>query len=250
MINTHGNKPIKWAAEVAHVRDVSLLGVADLGFWKERLETERLVPTEKDGHAQVLIIAGDLKCKGIRFREISFCVFVEVEKDAEKPSGAYLLQAFNTSRLLSFCERVFFSTPYRHGDVGLSASVPASTKLVIDGQCLFEAKMRGDDSTCVREPSHRGQAGWEGMVFLPTTRSRRSREGKMFFTRVTGMTQTYPVQANRDTVTIRPSPHSEVFQALLDSHFVAKEWSLREDAIHAKSKTYSRAKMLPNMPTL
>lgn len=250
MIDTHASKPIKWAAEVAHVREVSLRGTADLGFWKEWLGRECLVPTEKDGHAQVLIIVGDLKFKCIRFREISFCVFVNVEKDEEKPGGAYLLQAFNTSRLLSFCERVFFSTPYRHGDVCVSASVPASTQLVIDGQCLFEAKMQGDDSTIAREPSHRGEDSWKGPVFLPVLRSGRSREGKMFLARVTGMTQTYPVQANRVTVTIRPSPQSEVFQALLGSQFVAKEWILREDAIHAKSKTYSRAKMLPNRLTM
>ncbi len=221
-----------------------------MGFWKEWLARECLVPAEKDGHAQVLIIAGDLKFKGIRFREISFCVFVDVEKDGEKPGGAYLIQAFNTSRLFAFCERVFFSTPYRHGDVRVSASVPASTQLVIDGECPFEAKMRDDDSTVVREPSQQREDGWEGPVFLPGTRSGRSREGKMFFARVTGMTQTYPVQANRDTVTLRPSPQSAVFQALLDSHFVAKQWILREDAIHAKSKTYSRAKMLPNRLTM
>ena len=250
MIDTHGSKPIKWAAELTHVREVSLSGVADLGYWRERLRRECLVPAEKDGHAQLLIIAGDLKFKGIRFREMSFCVFVDVERDAQKSSGAYLFQAFNTSRLLSFCERVFFSTPYRHGDVCVSASVPASTQLVIAGQCHFEAKMGGDDSAVVREPSHRAEDGWEGPVFLPVPQSGRSSEGRMFFTRVSGMTQTYAVQANRDTITIRPSPQSEVFQALLDSHFVAKEWILREDAIHAKSKTNSRAKMLPDMPTM
>ena len=42
--------------------------------------------------------------------------------------------------------------------------------------------------------------------------------------------------------------HSEVLQALMDSHFVAKEWIVREDATHAKSKTYKRADLLPREP--
>jgi hypothetical protein len=46
-------------------------------------------------------------------------------------------------------------------------------------------------------------------------------------------------------VAIRPWPDSEVLQALRDSHFVAKEWIIREDATHAKSKTYKRADLLP-----
>ena len=43
----------------------------------------------------------------------------------------------------------------------------------------------------------------------------------------------------------RPSPDSEFLQARRDSHFVAKEWIVREDATHAKSKTYKRADLLP-----
>jgi serine/threonine-protein kinase len=33
----------------------------------------------------------------------------------------------------------------------------------------------------------------------------------------------------------------------LDSHFVPREWILRDDAVHAKSKTYKRADVLPGM---
>jgi len=249
MVDTQRNKPIKWAAKLAHVREVSLRGVADLGYWKERLARECLVPDEKDGHAQILIIAGDLKFKGIRFRELSFCVLVDIERDGSQQEGAYLLQAFSTSRLLSFCERVFFSTPYRHGHVRVSASLPASAEVGVDGDCPFKVAMADNDASVAREPSHDGVDGWEGPVILPTTRPSQRGKGKMFFARVEGRTRTYPFHAANDAIAIRPSPHSEVFQALIDSHFVATEWILREDALHAKSKTYSRAKMLPNIPT-
>ena len=36
------NTSVKWAAELAHVREVSLLGTADLAFWKDRLLKEGL----------------------------------------------------------------------------------------------------------------------------------------------------------------------------------------------------------------
>ena len=64
------NKPVKWAAELEHVREVSLLGTADLAFWKDRLLTQDLLPIERDGQAQLLIVAADSKFKGIRFREL------------------------------------------------------------------------------------------------------------------------------------------------------------------------------------
>jgi hypothetical protein len=46
-------------------------------------------------------------------------------------------------------------------------------------------------------------------------------------------------------VDIRPSPGCGLLQALRDSHFAAEEWVVREDATHAKSKTYRRADLLP-----
>ena len=43
------NGEIKWAAQVAHVREVSLIGTADLAYWAERLKREDLVPDDRDG---------------------------------------------------------------------------------------------------------------------------------------------------------------------------------------------------------
>ena len=46
-------------------------------------------------------------------------------------------------------------------------------------------------------------------------------------------------------MTIKPSPDCDILQALTESHFVAKEWVVRADATHARSKTYKRANVLP-----
>src|SRR5262245_27736743 len=114
------NPPIKWVAELAQVREVSLLGTADLAFWKDRLRKESLVPAEKDGKAQLLIVAADSKFMGFRFRELSFSVLVSRPEEGLPRAAAFLVHAFNSSRLFAFSERVFFSTPYRHGDVRVS----------------------------------------------------------------------------------------------------------------------------------
>jgi hypothetical protein len=234
------NTSIKWAAELAHVREVSLHGTADLAFWKDRLRTEDLLLAAKDGEAQLMIVAADSKYMGVRFRELSFSVLVYREENGRRQDGAYLVRAFNSCRFFAFCERVFFATPYYHGDVRVSASLPAAIHLVRKGEVFFRAEMHTDPSGPSREPSRHGEEGWEGPVFLPD-----SRRGKgLFFARIRGPTRAYPFLPGKDSVMIRPSPGSEVLQVLLDSHFVPKEWVVREDATHAKSKTYKKADVL------
>jgi hypothetical protein len=58
------------------VREVSLLGSADLTFWKDQLLNEGLVPAEKDGKSQLLVVAAEMKFMGVRFRELSFSVLL------------------------------------------------------------------------------------------------------------------------------------------------------------------------------
>jgi hypothetical protein len=238
------NMSVKWAAELAHVREASLLGTADLAFWKDRLLKEDLLPAERDGHAQVLIVATDAKYMGVRFRELSFSVLVSRPQGGAWQDAAYLVRAFNSCRLFAFCERVFFSTPYYHGDVRVSASLPASMNLVKKGEVVFAAEMGGDASGLGRDASRCGEDGWEGPIFLPESRRGEGRQAKLFVARLRGYTRTYSFLPGTDSAAIEPSPDSEFLQALRDSHFVAKEWIVREDATHAKSKTYKRADLL------
>jgi hypothetical protein len=237
--------PVKWAAELAHVREVSLMGTADLAFWKDRLLKEELRPAENDGRAQLLIIAADSKFMGVRFRELSFCVSVARRPDGgTRQDAAYLVRAFNSCRFFSFCERVLFSTPYDHGDVRVRASLPTSVHLVKRGEVVFSAEMGADLSGLGREPSRSGEDGWDGPVFLPEGRRRGGRQGKLFVARLRGYTRRYTFLPGTDSVALRALPDSEVLRALRDSHFLAKEWIIREDATHAKSKTYTRADLL------
>src|ERR1700684_3828126 len=101
--------PVKTAADVA-VREVTLLGAADIAYWADRLRPERLTPAEADGRAGVMLAAISSRFFGVRFRELSLSVLVRPPEVGDGRNAAFLVHAFNTSRFFAFCERVFFST--------------------------------------------------------------------------------------------------------------------------------------------
>ena len=229
--------PVKWAAQLSHVREVSLLGTADLDFWADRLRVEGLTPVGRDGRAQVMVIAADARFMRVRFRELSFSVLARREVNGAPRDGAYLERAFNSRRFFAFVERTFFATPYEYGDVRVSAAAPASMALVRDGADVFRAAMGSDADAATRSPARLGEGGFNGPVFLPGQPARAGRPARLFFARIEGHTATYPFVHSVDSVTIHATPAGGVLAALVDSHFVADEWQVREDASHAKSKT-------------
>src|SRR5262245_41871734 len=92
--------PVKWAAQLTHVREVSLLGSADLNFWTGQLLSANLHPAESDGQAKILIVAADAKYFGLRFRELSISVLVR-QPSEEGRDAPYLLRAYNSRRLFA-----------------------------------------------------------------------------------------------------------------------------------------------------
>lgn len=233
------NTNVKWAAQLPHVREVSLRGIADLAYWTERLRSEQLRPAEREGMAQVLLVAADAKYLCIRFRELSISVLVTSPADGP-PNAVFLTGAFNSIRFFAFCERMLFATPYHYGDVRVSTS-PAAMELAEKDAVTFRAELRAEPG---REPSRCGEDGWEGLIFLPGARRRKPGQRKWFFARLQGNTHAYPFVEGKDTMTIRPTSANETLQALKDCRFVAKEWLIREDASHAKSKTYQSCEVL------
>jgi hypothetical protein len=159
-----------------------------------------------------------------------------------RQDAAYLAQAFNSCRLFAFCERALFGTPYSFGNVRVSTLGAAAIQLIQGGAVVFRAEMAD-----AREPLHSGADGWQGPIFLPRNR-RKKNQDKLFFGRITGHTQTYPFLQATDMLMIRPSPGTGILQALIDSHLVVHEWAVREDATHAKSKTYARSEVIAKRP--
>ena len=232
---------VKWVAELSHVREVSLAGTANLSYWRDRLAEEHLIPSEIDGRAQVVIVAAAGRFKGVSFQELSFSIRVSPRETGIKRHEFYLVQAFNSCRFFAYCERRLFATPYSHGDVYLSTAMPAAIQLAHNRESIFQAEMSGGAAeTSQREPSRSGEESWEGAVFLPACRRRNHRPGRLFFAHVRGYTSTYPFLDSADLCSIRAASGTAICEALIASRFAATQWTIREDATHAKSKTYTQ----------
>jgi hypothetical protein len=225
-------KSVKFVAEIAHVREVSLLGTANLGFWRDRLKDEQIILAEKDGQAQILMIAAAARYLGMQFQEVSFSLLLDGFQ-GERIAGAYLLQAFNSSRLFAFCERTLFSTPYHYANILVECALTC-VQVVESGQTVFQAEMTAPDAST----EHRAD-GWQGPVLLPRRRGTSLGGRKLFFAKIRGDTRTHTFNPVADRMRLSSLRGHDVIQDLIDSRFDIKEWSVRGDATHQKSKTYT-----------
>ncbi|MFO1499498.1 MAG: hypothetical protein U1G07_14065 [Verrucomicrobiota bacterium] len=231
---------VKYIAEPKHVREVSLLGTADLAFWAERLRQARLVPVDHRGKARILVTAAEMSYVGVPFTEASFSIFVCVPEQEDQQEAALLLQGFNSSRLLAWCERRLFATPYQHSRCHASVAPTASIQIIAGEQILFEAQMRRG-AVSPRHPLSSRAHGFEGPVFLP---SAESGDDRVFYVRIRGHTLTYPFVPGEDALRLVGNGTAGVLPDLVSSGFAGEEWVVRMDAAHARSKTYRRAHLL------
>ena len=217
----------KYVARLRHVREVTLRGSADLSIWKERLEMQGLMPADRDGFAEILIMAAEGRFWGVRFRELS----ISVVMPAATADAAYMVQAFNSRKLFAWSERRFFSTPYQHADVRLTTT-PPSMELRLSGTTIIHAAMGnlGD-----RDPQIQPDAVWQGRVFIP---NRMKREPRFFVGRLAGEAIVCPFNPGQDQFEMPGEDAPELIRILRESGFTPREWSIRNDASHSKSKTY------------
>src|SRR5262249_1344994 len=118
MIHSTSDRAIRYVAHIQGAQEVTLAGAADWGYWKGQLARVGLFPYRVNGRAELHLSATALRWKGLRFHELVVALGVS-GRDGSSRDGAYLFAAFNTSRMLAFCERVFFRTPSQHGNVTL-----------------------------------------------------------------------------------------------------------------------------------
>lgn len=224
---------IPYITTIRHVREVNLYGTAELPFWQDRLREVGLTPYAEDGSAHFLLSGTDLAWQGRRFQEFVISIFVCESRDADAPDGVYLVQAFNSSRMLAWMERAFFQTPYAHRAAQVETSAPASVTLSGASGPALRAAM-GGATTCVRSET----SIWEGAIYLPERGAASQRSRRRFFARLGGPTEIYPSTPS-DTLEIRPTERDTALRQLVDSHFMIKEWRVGRDATHARSRTYS-----------
>jgi hypothetical protein len=225
---------VKFVAEIAGVKEVSLTGTADLAFWRGRLAREGLLPAESDGRAQLLLGATEARFMGIPFREFSIFVFVTPRARSSERQGAWLTQAFNSNWFFALVERVWFATPYAHGMPHVQCDLPAGVELAVGGRRLFRARMAPE--AVLRAPSREGNEDWEGPIFLPPRRPQQPGR-QWFYARLAGAAKVYPFAGGRDELEIGSSRHFPALDWLAASHFQVREWIIRAQAAHARSKT-------------
>ena len=159
------SSPPQYIAEVRNSREVTLYGTADLGYWKQKLRPEKLVPVEQNGHARLMISAVASCWLGVRFSE--FLIAVESQPLPQTATscasqGMYLLTAFNTSRAFAFMEQRYFQTPYTYGNVEVQCGPQPSIQL----------RQRTDEMVWATQTTPRAEAPkvhehWEGVIYLP-----------------------------------------------------------------------------------
>jgi hypothetical protein len=223
---------IRYVAEPKHVREVTLTGATDFGFWFDYLKAEGLAPVRCGDGAQVVVVAAEMVYLGLRFTEVSFSVRAVLTQSSSS-AGMRLLHAFTSSRVFAWCERTIFMTPYGHGECHVSVHSPPSVRLDAQGERVFNAEMSSVERPAIRA----GDESWAGPVFLPPNST--ANESRLFFVRLRGHTVVYPFSRG-DRFALDPSAGGGVLQPLMDSGFHPQEWVVRPDATHGKSKTYRR----------
>lgn len=226
---------IHYIAQINHVKEVILFGTADLAFWRERLRTQGLFPSDDNGQAALLITATDLVWLGIRFQELTVSIMISQPEDGGRQDGFYLVRAFNSSHLLALAERTFFRTPYHHAQVQAEHRLPASFALRGGSSPILRASMKG-----ARPLMRRADEQWEGTIFLPRDANPANAPDRYFFARLGGDTETYPFSSQTDLFELASASHERAVQWLIASNFRAQEWRLRANATHARSRTYIR----------
>ncbi|MDA7978168.1 MAG: hypothetical protein MPJ50_05285 [Pirellulales bacterium] len=227
----------KTAAEVHPVREVLLVGEADLEPFAKLLASEGLRPAEFSRRARLLISTTDTKFYGVRFREFSVSVVVENDAaDANGLTSVFLIQAINTVRFFAWVERRVFSTPYAHARIAMSSAPSAFANVDKQGTPLVRMRMDSVD----RKPLRQGEEHLDCQVYLPTKPGRDPQQhGTLFFATLTGTAAVY-APSPEDEVTFHSHGEFPVLQQLIDANCRPVEWLLRDFGRHKKTKTVAR----------
>ncbi|MBX3413893.1 MAG: hypothetical protein KF708_14475 [Pirellulales bacterium] len=228
-------KQVSYIATIQHVREVTLVGTSDLEYWSKHLRSRRLFPWINAGQAELLVSVPRLRWLGLEFCELSIAVRVSLSPDGATDDGVYLAYAFNSRRLLAAMERTWFSTPYHHAQIELCETPPQHFSLHDGDHTVIEARMGSSERESVsREES------WEGTLYLPPASRAANGAQKQFHARIAGQTTILPFVAGADSFVAHPSFRHAGLDCLVDGGFTPREWHIRSDAVHARSKTFRR----------
>jgi len=210
------------------------MGAVDPSRWQQIFSSYSLSPKSFDGGVGLMVSAATARFMGKRFRELSFSLLVNDDVGIATGEGAFLLHAFNSSRLFAWVERTFFHTPYYFGDLAVTARGTPSVRLQRGGRTLLDARFSSSNRTPIRSR----EEGWEGPIHLGKRAAGDPR--RMFFARLWGHTRVYPFDSKTDVFNVSGGTDEQPFRWLHEGGFQPREWHIREAAVHSKSKTILR----------
>lgn len=226
---------MKYVAEIKHAREVTLLGTADVEPWKAALVRVGLAPYQSEGRAEMFVSVAAGKW-GIAFREVAIAVAVSRDPDGNRLDGYYSACAFHSSRLFAWIERTFFKCSHEYATIDLHEETPASIEVREGSDLLIHAVM-GDK----REASRVEDVCVEIPVFLPDRTRNGTGRRNYFHARIEGTTLFYPYDATSDFFTIGDRADDCALGLVAGCGFAGREWVVRRDATHARTKTASEA---------
>ena len=225
-------------ATVHDVQEVGLMGTADPNVCAELVAPLRLHPRVENGNATMFYTVNRLIWKGFVFREVTLVVGLNPAENAvsqgKSEEIAFLHSAINTSRWMSFMERLFFSTPYRGGLARLTMSEPTGFEVEHNDGTSVRAKFSRDELNDVE--SSQLEDHWEGKVYLPPS-PRKARQ--YMRARLTGTMLKVPFDPTQDEWTISMSENSSIGELMKRASFQPTQWRIRSKGVHSRSKTYS-----------
>lgn len=99
-------KEVRFVAQINNVKELRLIGVANLDFWNKQLRDKPFRAFAKNGNAEITICATELVWKRFRFNEFTISLAI-ADDSGQRQSGYFLLHAFNSNRFLPFAKDSF-----------------------------------------------------------------------------------------------------------------------------------------------
>lgn len=232
-MDSHSARP-PYHVTVQPVEEVSLLGIVGPSCLEDIFSSYRLSPIRFGEGVGLMVSATSARFMGKPFRELSFSVLVSDDEGIATGDGAFMLHAFNSSRLFAWVERTFFHTPYYFGDLAVTACGTPSMRLQRNGRMLLDARLSLSNRTPIRSQ----EEGWEGPIHLWKRAGGDPR--RLFYARLWGHTRVYAFDSETDVFDLSGGADERPFRWLREGGFQPREWHIRESAVHSKSKTVLR----------
>ncbi len=241
------NSNVKYIATVKNVREIALLGTADLKYWQSQLAQESLqpIPTPDGNHAQILLTTISAKWRGNAFREFAVAIAACPQSSHNSAEGVgestsnehyfFFAAAFNSSRIFTFFERHWFHTPYQcRKDLQLALDATPSFQLGSSPHPDIHAQLASRSPKTIPEQI---AIDYPCKLFIPRKENQRPDQLRYFNILLQGLTTITNYDPTQDQFEIAINTKIPILNALKESNFQPTQWHLRTNATHARSKT-------------